>query len=73
MSRWRILAVSGGYWHKFICVCTALNHSSTDLSPCRKLVSKSNLALTSFDCGLQKVFEVGPQSFQSEFPIGQTP
>ena len=54
MYRWRILAVSGGYWHKFICVCTALNHSSTDLLPCQELVSKSNLALTSFDCGLQK-------------------
>ena len=39
--------------HKFICVWTALNYSLTDLSPCLKLVSKSNLALTSFTCGLQ--------------------
>ena len=54
MSRWRILAVSEGYLHKLICFWTALNHSSTDLPPCLKLVSKSNRALTSFDCGLQK-------------------
>ena len=54
MSCCRILAISEGYLHKLICFWTALNHSSTDLSPCLKLVSKSNWALTSFDCGLQK-------------------
>ena len=54
MSLCRILAVSGGYLHRLICFWTALNHSSTDLSPCLKLVSKSNRALTSLDCGLQK-------------------
>ena len=36
------------------CACTALYHSSTDQFPCLKLVSRSNLALISFDCGLQK-------------------
>ena len=30
-----------------------MNHSSTDLSPYLKLMSKSNLACTSFACGLQ--------------------
>ena len=69
MSHCRILAVSEGYLHKLICFWTALNHSSSDLSPCLKLVSKSNRALTSFDCGLQKssnlvhnVFKVSSQS-----------
>ena len=47
MSLWMILAVSGGYLAKATWVCTALYHSSTDLFPCKKLVSKSNLALTS--------------------------
>ena len=49
----RILAVSGGYLYRLICFWTALNHSSTDLSPFLKLVSRLNLALTLFACGLQ--------------------
>ena len=53
MSLCRILAVSCGYFAKLICTCTALYHSSTKQSPCLKLVSKSNLALISFVCGLQ--------------------
>ena len=50
----KILAVSDGYLAIDIWACTALYHSSTDLFPCLKLVSKTNLALTSFACGLQK-------------------
>ena len=42
-----------GYLAKATSVCTALYHSSTDLFPCQKLVSKSNLSLTSLDWGLQ--------------------
>ena len=53
MSLCRILAISGGYFAKLICTCTALYHSSTKQSPCLKLVSKSNLALISFVYGLQ--------------------
>ena len=49
MSLWCILAVSWGYLAKTAWVCTALYHSSTDLFPCKKLVNKSNLALTLFD------------------------
>ena len=49
----RILAVSCGYLANATCVYTALYHSSTDFAPCLKLVSKSNLALTSLDWGLQ--------------------
>ena len=41
-----------GYFAKVTLVCTALYHSSTDLFPCWKLVRRSNLALTSLDCGL---------------------
>ena len=53
ISLWRIYAVSWGYLVNAIYVCTALYHSSTLLSPCLKLVNKSNLALTSLDWGLQ--------------------
>ena len=42
-----------GYLAKATWICTALYHSSTDLFPCWKLLSKSNLALTSFNWGLQ--------------------
>ena len=42
-----------GFLPKATWVCTALYHSSTDLFPCWKLVSKSNLALASLDWGLQ--------------------
>ena len=54
MSLWRIFAVSGGYLAKLTWACTALYHSSMLLLPCLKLVKRSNLAPTSFDCGLQK-------------------
>ena len=53
MSLWSILAVSGGYLAKFTCACMALYHSSTLQFPYLKLISKSKLAWTSFDCGLQ--------------------
>ena len=49
----RIMAVSCGYLANTAWVCTALYHSSPDLSPYQKLASKSNLALTSSDRGLQ--------------------
>ena len=39
---------------KRTCACTALYHSSTDLLPWQKLVSRLNPALTSFTWGLQK-------------------
>ena len=47
ISLCRILAVSCGYLANATWVYTALYHQSTDLSPCLKLVSNSNLALTS--------------------------
>ena len=50
----KILAVSGGYLEKDNWAWTALYHSSTDQLPCLKLVSRSNLSLTSLLCGLQK-------------------
>ena len=49
----KILAVSCGYLAKATCVCTALYHTSTFLSPCLKFVSMSELYLTSLDWGLQ--------------------
>ena len=52
MSLCNILAVSGGYFAKFTCTCIALYHSSTLQLPWQKLVSRSNLALTSLDCSL---------------------
>ena len=45
------------FWWVFTrdtCACTALYNLSTDLYPCLKLVSRSNLAMPSFACGLQK-------------------
>ena len=53
MSLCSILAVSGGYLAKFTCACMALYHSSMLWFPWWKLVSRSNLAWTSLDCGLQ--------------------
>ena len=53
MSLCNILALSWGYLAKLICNCTALYHSSTEWSSYLKLVSKSNLALFLFVCGLQ--------------------
>ena len=53
MSLCIILAVSRGYLAKFTCACMALYHSSTLQFPWQKLVSRSNLAWTSFDCSLQ--------------------
>ena len=49
----KILAVSCQYLAKATCVCTMLYHSFTLLIPHLKLVSKSNLALTSLDWDLQ--------------------
>ena len=54
MSVCKILAVSGGYLARLTWACTTLYHSSTLLLPCWKLVRRSNLVCTSFDCGLQK-------------------
>ena len=42
----RIAAVSGGYLHRFICVWAALNHLSTNVFPCWKLITKSNLTVS---------------------------
>ena len=53
MSLCSILAVSKGYLAKFTCTCMALYHSSMLQFPWWKLVSRSNLAQTSFDCSLQ--------------------
>ena len=49
----RIWAVSWGSLASVTCACTALYHSLTLISPCLKVISKSNLALTSLACGLQ--------------------
>ena len=46
-------AVSGGYLARHTWAGTVLYHSSTDLLPRQKLVSRSNLAVTSFAWGLQ--------------------
>ena len=53
MSLCSILAVSRGYLAMFTCACMVLYHSSMLQFPCLKLISKSNLAQTSLDCGLQ--------------------
>ena len=45
ISLCKILAVSGGCLARDTSAWTALYHSSTDLFPCLKLVSRSNLAL----------------------------
>ena len=54
ISLCKILAVSGAYLARDTCACTSLYHSSTKRLPCLKFVSRSNLALSSFTCGLQK-------------------
>ena len=54
ISLCKILAVSGRYLARDTWAWTSLYHSLTNLFPCLKLVSRSNLALTSFVCGLQK-------------------
>ena len=48
-----ILAVSAGYFARLICVWMVLYHSSTLVSPYRKLVKRSNLALILLVWGLQ--------------------
>ena len=53
MSLCSILTVSRGYLAKFTCACMALYHSSMLWFPWQKLISRLNLALTSFDCSLQ--------------------
>ena len=50
---------------------TALYHSSTDLFPCLKLVSRSNLALTSFVCGLQKSSYLGQITSKLKSSLGK--
>ena len=54
MSWCQMFAVSCGYLARHTWACTALYNSSTDLLPWWKLVSRSNLALTSFAWCLQK-------------------
>ena len=49
----KIFAVSGGYLAKFTWFGTALNHSSTLISPWQNLVKISYLALSAFVWGLQ--------------------
>ena len=63
ISLCRILAVSCVYLANATWVCTALYHSSTDLSPCKKLVSQPSLALTSLDwaCKTPQIFPRGHQ------------
>ena len=51
MSLCRIFAVSDGYFARLIWGGAALHHSSTEQSPCLKLVNRSNLVLTSYVCG----------------------
>ena len=53
MSLCNILALSAGYFARLIYAWTALYLSSTLISPCLKLVKRSNLALTSLVWGLQ--------------------
>ena len=53
MSWCKMFAVSCGYLARHTWACTALYHSSTDLLSRWKLVSTSNLALTSFAWSLQ--------------------
>ena len=53
ISLCNILAVSGRYFTKLTCTCTALYHLSTFQLPCQKLVSKSNQALTLFVWGFE--------------------
>ena len=53
ISLWRISAVSFGYLASPTWICTALYHSSTLISASLKLVSKSNVAINSFACGLE--------------------
>ena len=53
ISLWKISAVSFGYLASPTGVCTASYYSSSLISACLKLVSKSNLALNSFAHGLQ--------------------
>ena len=60
MSLCKILAVSGGYLARLTWAFTALYHSSTLLLPRQKLVRRSNLACTSFDCSLQKSSHFSP-------------
>ena len=63
ISLCNILAASAGYFARLICAWTALYHSSTLISPCQKLVKRSNLALTTLVWGLQnssKLFHITP-------------
>ena len=54
MLQCKIFTVSGRYFAKLTCACTALYHSSTLLFPWWKLVNRSNQVWTSLDCSLQK-------------------
>ena len=73
ISPCRILAVSYGSLSNATCVCTALYHSSTLLSPCLKLVSKSNLALTSLDWGFKKSSNFFQYNIYGKLFIGKIP
>ena len=59
ISLCKIPAVSGGYLASNTFACTVLYHSSTDQFLCLKLVGRSNMALTSCACGLQKSSYLG--------------
>ena len=71
ISLCKILVVSGGYLARHTWACTVLYHSSTDLFPCLKLVSRSNLALTSFTCGLQKSSYLAYITSKQRFSAGK--
>ena len=53
MSQCKMFAVPSGYLARHMWAGTILYHLSTDLLPWQKLVSRSNLDLTSFAWGLQ--------------------
>ena len=73
ISRCKILAVSGGYLARDTWACTALYHSSTEWLPSLKLVTRSNLALTSLVCGFAEIFKLGPYDIQAKIFRWQAP
>ena len=60
-----------GYFATLTWVCTALYHSSTLLLSCLKLVSRSNLAHTSLDWGLQNPSNLPQIVFSVNWSVGK--
>ena len=71
ISLCKILAASGGYLSRVTWAGTALYYSSTDLLPCLKLVSRSNLALISLVCGLQKSSYLATITSKLKYSVGK--